>query len=317
MQIHQLRYFRAVAKAGNFTRAAEHERVAQPSLSQQVRKLEDELGARLFDRLGRTVRLTSFGQIFWLRAEAILREVSDAKREMEEMVGNDRGKVAVGAIPTIAPYLLPGRLASFALKFPEMRVSVVEEITPVLLESLQEAAIDMALLALPVPGDHFVCEELLREPLYLVAPRKHRLASKPAVSLKEIENESFLLLKEGHCFRENTLAACRRARVEPNVVFESGQFATILAMVAADTGISVVPQMAVERREGCCFIPIADEGAFRRVGVVRLKQHFCSRAQQVFLRHLQTSAARPPAKAQMPSVRQLASRRSERTVRRA
>src|ERR1700687_5885661 len=91
MQIHQLRYFCAVAKAGSFTRAAEHEHVAQPSLSQQVRKLEDELGARLFDRLGRTVRLTSFGQIFMLRAEAILREVSDAKREMEEMAGNDPG----------------------------------------------------------------------------------------------------------------------------------------------------------------------------------------------------------------------------------
>jgi len=94
------------------------------------------------------------------------------------------------------------------------------------------------------------------------------------------------LLKEGHCFRENTLSACGRARLEPNVVFESGQFATILAMVAANTGVSVVPQMAVEKRAGCRFIPIADEGAYRRVGVVELKQHFRSRAQQAFLKHL-------------------------------
>lgn len=291
MEIHQLRYFCAVAKAGSFTRAAEREHVAQPSLSQQVRKLEDELGARLFDRLGRTVRLTSFGQTFLLRAEAILRELSDAKQEIEEMAGMERGKIVVGAIPTIAPYFLPNRLASFALKFPSVQVSVVEDVTAVLLERLQEATIDMALIALPVPGDHFVCQELLREPLYLVVPRNHRLASKPRAHLKQIESDSFLLLKEGHCFRENTLSACGRARLEPNVIFESGQFATILAMVAANTGVSVVPEMAVEKRPGCCFIPVADDGAFRRVGVVQLKQHFHSRAQQAFLRHLQHSVA--------------------------
>ncbi len=293
MQIHQIRYFCAVAKTGSFTRAAEREHVAQPSLSQQVRKLEDELGARLFDRLGRSVRLTSFGEVFLRRAEAILREVGDAKREVEEMAGLERGRVVVGAIPTIAPYFLPERLAGFALKFPEVRVSVVEEITPVLLERLQEAAIDMALLALPLPKErkeHFVCQELLREPLYLAVPKNHPLASRTQAHLPQIEGESFLLLKEGHCFRENTLAACSRARLEPNVVFESGQFATILAMVAANTGVSVVPEMAVERREGCRFIPIADEGSFRRVGVVQLKQHFRSRAQQAFLNHLQQSA---------------------------
>ena len=291
MQIHQLRYFCAVAKAGSFTRAAEHEHVAQPSLSQQVRKLEDELGTRLFDRLGRTVRLTSFGQVFLTRAEAILRELSDAKHEIEELAGKEQGRIVVGAIPTVAPYFLPERLASFALKFPGVRVSVVEDLTTVLLERLQEATIDMALLALPVPGAHFICQELLREPLYLVVPETHRLAAKSRLHLKQIESDSFLLLKEGHCFRENTLAVCDRARLEPNVVFESGQFATILAMVAANTGVSVVPQMAVEKREGCRFIPLADAGAYRRVGVVELRQHFRSRAQRAFLRHLQQSLA--------------------------
>ncbi|PYX79449.1 MAG: LysR family transcriptional regulator [Acidobacteria bacterium] len=287
MQLHQLRYFCAVANAGSFTRAAEREHVAQPSLSQQVRKLEDELGARLFDRLGRRVRLTSFGHTFLLRAEAILREVSIAKREIEEMSAMERGRIVVGAIPTVAPYFLPQRLASFAAEFPGVHVSVLEDTTPVLLERLQEAAIDMALMALPVPRDQFVCQELLREPLYLVVPRGHRLAGSSKVRLKQVENDSFLLLKEGHCFRENTLSACSRAKVQPNVVFESGQFATILAMVAANTGVSVVPEMALEKRDGCCFIPIADEGAYRRVGVVQLKQHFRSRSQRAFLRHLQ------------------------------
>ncbi|PYX71806.1 MAG: LysR family transcriptional regulator [Acidobacteria bacterium] len=289
MQVHQLRYFCAVASTRNFTRAAEREHVSQPSLSQQVLKLEDELGAKLFDRLGRAVQLTPFGEVFLPRAEAILRQLSQAKLEIEEMAGLEKGRVLVGAIPTIAPYFLPARLSSFACKYRHIQVSVIEEITPVLLKKLQEAALDMAIMALPIAGETFVCQELLREPLYLVLPPTHRLARHESVHLKQIENDSFLLLKEGHCFRENALAACGRAKLQPNVVFESGQFATILAMVAAGTGVSIVPHMAVEHREDCCFVPLADRGAFRRVGVVQLKQHFRSRAQRAFLEHLRHS----------------------------
>jgi len=291
MQIHQLRYFCAIARTGSFTRAAEQEHLAQPSLSQQVRKLEDELGTRLFDRLGRSVRLTSFGETFLPRAEAILRQVEDAKHEIEEMAGVERGKVVIGSIPTVAPYFLPGCLASFSRKFPDIQVSVVEELTSELLERVQEGTLDLALLALPIPGGHFVCQELFRERLYLVVPESHRLSSHSMVHLKQVERDPFLLLKDGHCFRENTLSACGRARLRPNVVFESGQFTTILAMVGGGTGVSVVPQMAVERRKGCRFIPIADEGAYRRVGIVQLKQHFRSRAHTTFLQHLQHSAA--------------------------
>jgi LysR family hydrogen peroxide-inducible transcriptional activator len=286
MQIHQIRYFCAVARTGSFTRAAQHERIAQPSLSQQIRKLEDELGTRLFDRLGRTVRLTQLGEAFLPRAEAILREVDVAKLAIQEMAGAEQGKLVIGAIPTIAPYFLPSCLASFARKFPRVQVSVIEEVTDELLNRTHEGSVDLALLALPVRAAHCLCHELFREPLYVVVPCKHRLASLEKVYLKNIENDPFLLLKEGHCFRENTLSACSRARMKPNVVFESGQFTTILAMVSAGAGVSVVPEMAVEPREGCKFLPIAEEGAFRRIGIVQLKQHFRSRVHRAFLEHL-------------------------------
>src|SRR5438445_7275687 len=128
MQIHQLRYFCAVARTGSFTRAAQHEHLAQPSLSQQVRKLEDELGTRLFDRLGRTIRLTQMGEVFLPRAEAILRQVADAQTEIQELAGAERGRLVIGSIPTIAPYFLPPYLASFARKFPDTQVSIVEEV---------------------------------------------------------------------------------------------------------------------------------------------------------------------------------------------
>jgi LysR family transcriptional regulator, hydrogen peroxide-inducible genes activator len=286
MQIHQLRYFCAVARTGSFTRAAQHEHLAQPSLSQQIRKLEDELGTKLFDRLGRTVRLTQLGEALLPRAEAILRQVTWAKLEIQEMAGTERGKLVIGAIPTIAPYLLPSSLASFAQKFPRVQVSVIEEVTDELLKRIHEGTIDLALLALPVPATHCLCHELFRERLYVVVPRSHRFASLSKIHLKQIESDPFLLLKEGHCFRENTLSACSRARIRPNVIFESGQFTTILAMVSAGSGVSVVPEMAVEQREGCKFLPIVDENAFRRVGIVQLKQHFRSRVHRAFLDHL-------------------------------
>jgi LysR family hydrogen peroxide-inducible transcriptional activator len=287
MQIHQLRYFCAVARTGSFTRAAQQERIAQPSLSQQVRKLEEELGSRLFDRLGRTIRLTQLGEAFLPRAEAILRQLSDAKTEIQEMAGTERGKLVIGSIPTIAPYFLPSYLAAFARRFPHIQVSVVEEVTSELLKHLQNGTIDLAVVALPLPATHGHWRELFRERLYLVVPRDHRLASLRSVHLQQIESDPFLLLKDGHCFRDNALAVCGRARVQPNVVFESGQFATILAMVAAGTGVSIVPQMAIERREGCCFIPLADESAYRRIGIMQLKQRFRSRVHYAFLKHLQ------------------------------
>ncbi|HZR33154.1 MAG TPA: LysR family transcriptional regulator [Terriglobales bacterium] len=286
MQVHQLRYFCAVARSGNFTRAAEQEHIAQPSLSAQILKLEDELGARLFDRLGRTARLTHFGRTFLPRAEAILRQLGAAKLEIQEMAGGDNGRVVIGAIPTIAPYFLPGPLTSFAIKYPHIKVSIVEEITSVLLQGLHEARLDLALAALPVSGEGLICEELLRERLYVVLPARHHLASQKQISLKQIEEENFLLLKEGHCFRDNAIAACRRARLQPNVVFESGQFATIVAMVAAGMGVSLVPTMAVEPRKGCRFVPLADEASHRRVGIVQLKQHFPTRAHRALVEHL-------------------------------
>jgi LysR family hydrogen peroxide-inducible transcriptional activator len=286
MQIHQLRYFSAVARTGSFTRAAQQERLAQPSLSQQIRKLEDELGTKLFDRLGRTVRLTQLGEAFLPRAEAILRQIDGAKLEIQEMAGTEQGRLVIGAIPTIAPYFLPSHLATFARKFPRVHIRIVEEVTNELLSLIQQGTIDLALLALPVPATHCLCHELFRERLYVALPKNHRLAPVSHVHLTQIEDDPFLLLKEGHCFRENTLAACARARVQPNVVFESGQFATILAMVAAGSGVSIVPEMAVEERAGCRFIPLSDSRAYRRVGILQLRHRFRSRVHRAFLEHL-------------------------------
>ena len=290
MELHQLRYFCAVARAGNFTRAAEEQHVAQPSLSQQVRKLEDELGAKLFDRFPRFARLTDFGKAFLPKAGEILRRVGEARTEIQEMSGAEIGTVAVGAIPTIAPYFLGPVIAGFARRHPSISISIAEEITPVLLEYLHHGRVDLVVLALPVRGDELVCEELFREPLFAALPEGHRLAARKSVALAEIRNDPFLLLKEGHCFRENMLSACRRSRVHPRVIFESGQFSTILSMVATGMGVSVVPAMAVEKQAKCRFVRVSDQRAARSVGVAHLKHRFPTRAQAALVEQLRRHA---------------------------
>ncbi len=286
MELHQLRYFCAVAETGSFSRAAEHSHVAQPSLSQQILKLEDELGARLFDRLGRSVRLTDVGKAFLPRARAVLRELEAAKGDVVERKDSVAGSLTVGVIPTIAPYYLPSRLTSFTRQFAQSRVTVIEEITPVLLDRLRASTVDVAILALPVRGHEFETFALLTERLFAALPRKHVLAGRRSLALKDLRKEPFLLLRDGHCFRDNAVAACDRARVNPQVIFESGQFSSILSMVSTGMGVSLVPEMAIEKDTRCRYVRIADDEATRTIGATVLRGRSLTRLHLAFLAHL-------------------------------
>ena len=293
MELHQLRYFCAIADTGSFSRAAQQTHVSQPSLSQQIRKLEDELGARLFDRLGRAVRLTELGTAFLPRARAVLRDLEAARTDVIERKTSLSGPLCLGVIPTIAPYFLPPVLASFSRKFPQARLTIVEEITPLLLEKLRAGTMEVAIVALPVHvrNHEFASFPLASERLYAVLPKRHALAKRRAVSLGDLRDQPFLLLRDGHCFREAAVAACNRARLRPNVVFESGQFSSILSMVAAGLGISIVPAMAIEKRRDCSFVPIDDNRAARTIGAVTLNGRSLPRVAEAFLTHVRASPA--------------------------
>jgi LysR family transcriptional regulator, hydrogen peroxide-inducible genes activator len=293
VEVHQLRYFCAVARHGTFTRASEVEHVAQPSLSQQILKLEAELGARLFDRLPRSAKLTVFGKAFLPKAECILRDLEAARTELRDMSGNEKGEVVIGIIPTIAAYLLPRLLNNFSVRHPLVTIKVFEDITPVLLQRLHDGTIDIAVAALPVPGSDLASIELFEEKFYAVLPETHTLAVRTSISLAELNREPFLLLKEGHCFRDSVIAACQKAKVSPSVVFESGQFATILAMVAAGMGVSAVPAMAVQKQPGCKFIPISGKHSTRKVGIVTSRNHYQSRAQRLLMKQMRDACGEP------------------------
>jgi LysR family transcriptional regulator, hydrogen peroxide-inducible genes activator len=293
MELGQLRYFCAVVDAGGFSRAAQRIHVSQPSLSQGIRKLEDELGARLFDRLGRTVRLTVLGRAFLPRARGVLREIESARGDVQERKASVSGAICVGVIPTIAPYFLPPSLAAFSRKHPQARVTVVEEITPLLVERLRAGAMDVAIVALPLPirSHEFEIVPLRKERLYAVLPERHALGRRTKMSMEDLRDEPFLLLRDGHCFRETAIAACKRAHLNPQIIFESGQFSSILSMVSAGFGVSIIPEMALEKRPGCRFVPLADDRAARTIGAVTLKGKSITRLQQAFLDHLRAQSS--------------------------
>jgi LysR family hydrogen peroxide-inducible transcriptional activator len=286
MELHQLRYLCAIADTGSFSRAAEACHVAQPSLSQQISKLEKELGARLFDRLGRSVRLTDAGRTFLPHARTVLHQTELARSEVDGGRQDARGSVGIGVIPTIAPYYLPRRIADFARRYPESTLRVVEETTPVLVESLRNLSIDIALLSLPLRHRDFAMVPLLTERLYAALPPDHPRAGAARISLRELREERFVLLRDSHCFREIALAACRRARLDPRVAFESGQFSSLLGMVAAGVGVSLVPEMAIDPNAGCRYVRVSDSQAARTIVAARLKARSFSRVQQAFLEHL-------------------------------
>jgi LysR family hydrogen peroxide-inducible transcriptional activator len=244
MEMHQLRYVVAVARTGNFSRAAEQCHVAQPSLSQQIQKLEDELGERLFDRLKREAKLTAQGEVFLRRAVRILEEVDAARREASDAQKLLRGTLTVGVLPTIAPYLLPEVLAAFMAKFPGVEIVVQEDTTARLLKLAQAYEIDLALVSPPIADDRLEVRDLFAEELLLALPPGHPLTRKRTVSLADLQRERLIVMKEGHCLGDQVLGFCERRDLKPNISFRSAQLETIQALVCSGLGLSLIPAMA-------------------------------------------------------------------------
>lgn len=272
METQQLRYFAAVARAGSFVRAADLEGIAQPSLSQQIRKLEGELGVPLFDRLGRSVKLTAYGEKLYEHAERVLREMEEAKRAVAAMQNEDGGVVRVGVIPTILPYAMVEPMGAFREANPGVELQLREGVTEELVEALRRGELDIAVLALPIKQQEIVCSELFRERLVAAVPKGHVLAQGAKVELKKLGGERMLLLREGHCLRDDVLTVCTRAKMQFQQVFESDQLESILRLVGMGFGVSLVPERAAWGRTDCEFREL-EQTSFRRVGYAMAKGH--------------------------------------------
>jgi LysR family hydrogen peroxide-inducible transcriptional activator len=293
MELDQLRYFVAVARAGTFTHAAEQEGVTQPALSQQVQKLEVSLGVLLFERRGRSVRLTRAGELLLPQARSLLRRAADAKQSLAEATNQTSGRLAVGAIPTVMPYWLAPRVASFRSRYPDVDLNLVENLTARLIEGIQTGDLDAAIISLPITMPDIICSDLFREDLLFVLPKDHRLAALPRIDPRRIAGEHLLILREGHCFRKQALGACRRGLREPGTVFESDQFSSVFALVAGGFGITVAPRMAVQHAKGCRCVPITGNPA-RRIGYAQIRRPHVPPAQKAFISWLR-ELSRPSA----------------------
>jgi LysR family transcriptional regulator, hydrogen peroxide-inducible genes activator len=246
MEMHQLRYVVAVARTGNFSRAAEQCNVSQPSLSQQIIKLEEELGERLFDRLKRTAKPTAAGEAFLQRAMRILEEVDSAKRDAADAREMLRGVLTIGVLPTIAPYLLPGALIAFTEKFPGVEIIVQEDTTARLLKLALAYEVDLVLASHPIHDPRLEARTLFSEELKLALPAGHPLAAKRTITPADLEKEKLIVMKEGNCLGDQVLRFCDRRELRPNISFRSAQLETIQSLVRAGMGISLIPAMATE-----------------------------------------------------------------------
>jgi LysR family transcriptional regulator, hydrogen peroxide-inducible genes activator len=243
LTLKQLRYVEAVARQRHFGRAAETCAVSQPALSMQIRELEASLGAALFERGAREVRLTGLGEAFAERAREILRAVD----ELAELAraGRERlsGRLRLGVIPTVAPYLLPAIARALGRQFPELELNLRETVTPRLLRELAEGRLDAAVVALPVSEPSLAEVTLFSEEFVLVRPEAD--AGKPVPDQAELREMRLLLLEEGHCFRDQALAFCDIRAARPRELMDGSSLATLVQMVGAGIGVTLIPEMAV------------------------------------------------------------------------
>jgi LysR family hydrogen peroxide-inducible transcriptional activator len=267
--LRQLHYFDALATHSHFGRAAAACAISQPALSMQIKELEDALGAVLIERGARQVRLTKFGEAAAARARDILRavdELGDFARASRDRLA---GQLRIGMIPTIAPYLLPTIIGNLARSHPQLDIHVREALTSKLIQELAEGRLDAAIVALPVSEPSLTEAALFAENFLLVRPDKD--AAAPAPSRENLRDMRLLLLEEGHCFRDQALSFCKRQSSLPREVLDASSLSTLVQMVGAGMGVTLVPEMAVEvetRSAPVSVTRFADPQPSRTIGMI-------------------------------------------------
>ncbi len=269
LTLKQLRYFEALARHGHFGRAADACAISQPALSVQIKELEQSLGTPLFERGPRHVRLTAFGEDWALRVRDILRAVDELGEMARAAQIGLVGRLRIGVIPTIAPYLLPGLISHLARAHAELDVHIRETVTPKLIEELRDGQIDTAIVALPLLEPGFEEVALFDESLVLVRPQQD--ADHPVPSPDMLRDMRLLMLEEGHCFRDQALSFCNLQSASPREGLDGSSLSTLVQMVGAGIGVTLIPEMAVKvevRSAPVCVGRFAEPQPKRTVGMI-------------------------------------------------
>lgn len=243
LTIKQLRYFEALARFGHFGHAADACAVSQPALSVQIKELEQSLGVALVERGPRSVRLTAFGETWLARVRDVLRSIDELGEMARAAQGGLAGRLRLGVIPTIAPYLLPALIGELRQNLPELTLDVRETMTERLIVELADGRIDTAIVALPIEVPGFAELPLFDESLMLV--RHEQDAASPVPSPEALREMRLLMLEQGHCFREQALGFCNIQTAARRDGLDGSSLATLVQMVGAGIGVTLVPEMAV------------------------------------------------------------------------
>lgn len=285
MEIQQIRYFLAVADLRNFTRAAERCHVAQPSLSQQIKKLEQALGGPLFHRMGRRVVLTEQGALLEKKARRILLEHENAVQQLTDSFQNSHS-ISFGAIMSMAPYLIPELLAD--LNQTERAALLIEEnFTEALIENVRQGLLDFAIMSSPIEASDLLVQVLGHEHFVAVVPRSHQLyTAGEAVSLEHLLQEPFLELSSLHCAGRQIQEICQFTSRHRNTVFRSSQIETIRKLVCIGKGVTILPKMSVADDYGLGVMPIEGLELTREITLVQHQDRYVSKSTRKLIAHL-------------------------------
>ncbi len=246
MNLRDLKYLVALAEHKHFGRAAAACFISQPTLSTQIKKLEDELGVSLVERAPRHVMLTPAGREAAERARRIIADVEEMREAARRSQNPEAGTVRLGIFPTLGPYLLPHVVSRVRERFQQLELLLIEEKTEVILRQLRDGKLDAGILALPLHDDQLHIEFLFEEPFMLAVPQAHPLASSKPLTMRDLANESLLLLEDGHCLRDQALDVCHLAGAGEKTGFRATSLETLRQMVAANVGITLLPVLAVK-----------------------------------------------------------------------
>jgi LysR family hydrogen peroxide-inducible transcriptional activator len=269
LTLKQFRYFEALARHGHFGRAAETCSISQPALSMQIKEMEEMLGTELFERGSRQVRLTNFGEDLALRVRSILRAVDELEDLARASQDQFAGRLRIGVIPTIAPYLLPTIIGNLTRMNADLDIHVRETVTPKLLEELAEGRLDTAIVALPVSEPSLTEVALFSEDFVLVRPGEDE--GKPVPSRESLREMRLLLLEEGHCFRDQALSFCNIHSALPRELLDGSSLTTLVQMVGAGIGVTLIPEMAVAVETRSAYVSVARFHGLqpsRRIGMI-------------------------------------------------
>ncbi|MER7891446.1 LysR family transcriptional regulator [Micromonospora sp. NPDC094482] len=271
MQLHQLRYFVAVAEVRHFTQAADIVGITQPSLSKQIHALETDLGAPLFERLRGNIALTAAGEVLLPLAKRILADVDTATREVQELVGLRRGRVRLGATPSLATSLAPPVLRRFRDAHPTVDLRVEEGGSQDLVRDLLRGDLDLALIIMPAQGADpgLRVDPILRESLVVASVAGLPAATTGELRITDLRDQPMVMFREGYDLRDATIQACREAGFEPTFAVDGGEMDAVLSFVEAGLGIALVPGIVVARRPGVRITRLAPPGVTRTIAVAR------------------------------------------------